>query len=166
MTTTTTGKAACGRCQPPCTRIERCDMCGGGYFHDYVHWNGAFYQCEHCSALEHADPAQNGLDPIFGGTFSQHMRPVYEPYAPMLASERVPLPPHLRKASNMTTGTTKGTPLIHDGEQFGVIIGGEEFAAMTADQLREAIRNYGRVVIRDEAGAYNLADLESGDYDY
>ena len=72
----------CSRCQPPCSREEQCDMCGGHYFHDYVHWNGAFYQCEHCSQLERDDPAQNGLDPIFGGTFSQHMHPAYEPYQP------------------------------------------------------------------------------------
>jgi hypothetical protein len=57
--------------------LERCDMCGEELAHDYVHWNGAFAQCENCSVLESLDPDQNGLDPIFGGTFSQGMRPVY-----------------------------------------------------------------------------------------
>jgi hypothetical protein len=45
--------------------------------HDYVHWNRAFYQCEECAVLESLDPDQNGLDPIFGGTFRQGMRPIY-----------------------------------------------------------------------------------------
>jgi hypothetical protein len=56
---------------------ERCDMCGQKLAHDYVHWNGAFYQCESCTVLERLDPDQNGLDPLFGGTFSQEMEPIY-----------------------------------------------------------------------------------------
>src|SRR5262245_14197281 len=62
--TTMTKPSQCARCQPPCGRNEECDMCGESLPHDYVHWNGAFYQCGQCALLEALDPDQNGLDPI------------------------------------------------------------------------------------------------------
>jgi hypothetical protein len=61
------------------SELQYCDMCGQDLPHDYVHWNGAFEQCEHCAALEALDPNQNCLDPIFGGTFRQGMPPIYGP---------------------------------------------------------------------------------------
>ena len=51
------------------------------------------------------------------------------------------------------------------GELFGEIISDEELKAMTADQLREAITNYGRTVVRCPDGSFNIIDEESGEYE-
>lgn len=40
--------------------LEQCDMCYRELTHDYVHWNGAFYQCEECAVLEGLDPGIDG----------------------------------------------------------------------------------------------------------
>jgi len=61
------------------SRLETCDMCGEDLPHDFVHWNGAFHQCEQCAVLEALDPDQNGRDPLVGGTFRQGMGPIYRP---------------------------------------------------------------------------------------
>jgi hypothetical protein len=36
----------------PSEVLERCDLCLRDLAHDYIHWNGDFYQCEECSVLE------------------------------------------------------------------------------------------------------------------
>ena len=74
MSSTTT---TCRRCDPPCDRLEQCDVCLTYQPHDVVHWNGAFYQCKTCSARERelaqSDP-KAGTDPIFGGYTASALR--------------------------------------------------------------------------------------------
>ena len=49
-------------------------------------------------------------------------------------------------------------------ELFGFYLTDEEYENLTADQLREAISNYDRVVIGQPNGGYNVIDAESHEY--
>jgi hypothetical protein len=68
-------KMTARRCNgDPCTFKEQCDVCLRELGHDYVHWNGAFNQCEECARLESLHSDRPGLDPIFGGHSSRGLR--------------------------------------------------------------------------------------------
>jgi hypothetical protein len=83
----------CRRCPEPCGHLQQCDVCLGELAHDYVHWNGAFQQCEECRRLEReieeSGDDRAGVDPIFGGYGPGNLRRIliesgeldYRPYA-------------------------------------------------------------------------------------
>jgi hypothetical protein len=55
--------------------------------------------------------------------------------------------------------------LLHLDEPLGVLITTEEWWAMTADELRAAIRQNLRDVFRRPNGTYSLWDTECGEYE-
>jgi hypothetical protein len=70
------------------------------------------------------------------------------------------------KRQGIQETTSMTTKVFYMDELFGELISDEEFAAMTADQLREAIIAYDRTVVREPDGSYNMIDESCGEYEF